>query len=192
MNLNFKTAIGSIAPMLATMLGGPLAGTAVTALESALGLTPGAGADGVTAAVATGMTPDQISAVRKADQEHAERLKQMDIDVVKMNDDFAASMVVADNSDRASARDREIKVGGWTVPSMAWLVLLGSLGLTAAVVTGHVTKDPALATIVGTALGSMWSEAKQVLAYYFGSSAGSQAKDATIQAQAKSAASSAP
>jgi hypothetical protein len=188
MNFNFKTAIGSIAPMLATMLGGPLAGTAVTALEGALGLTPGAGPDGVTAAVAAGMTPDQISAVRKADQEHAERLKQMDIDVVKMNDDFAASMVNADNADRASARDREIKVGGWTVPSMAWLVLLGSLGLTAAVVTGNVTKDPALATIVGTALGSMWSEAKQVLAYYFGSSAGSQAKDATIASQAKAAA----
>lgn len=188
MNFNFKTAIGSIAPMLATMLGGPLAGTAVTALEGALGLTPGAGADGVTAAVATGMTPDQISAVRKADQEHAERLKQMDIDVVKMNDDFASAMVNADNADRASARDREIKVGGWTVPSMAWLVLLGSLGLTAAVVTGNVTKDPALATIVGTALGSMWSEAKQVLAYYFGSSAGSQAKDATIASQAKAAA----
>lgn len=188
MNFNFKTAISSIAPMLATMLGGPLAGTAVTALESALGLTPGAGADGVTAAVAAGMTPEQISAVRAADQTHAERLKQMDIDVVKMNDDFATAMVVADNSDRASARDREIKVGGWTVPSMAWLVLLGSLALTAAVVTGNVTKDPALATIVGTALGSMWSEAKQVLAYYFGSSAGSQAKDNTIANQAKAAA----
>ena len=39
MNFNFKTAIGSIAPALATMLGGPLAGTAVTALEGALGLT---------------------------------------------------------------------------------------------------------------------------------------------------------
>lgn len=188
MNFNFKTAIGSIAPMLATMLGGPLAGTAVTALESALGLSPGSGADGVTAAVAAGMTPEQISAVRAADQQHAERLKQMDIDVVKMNDDFASAMVVADNADRASARDREIKVGGWTVPSMAWLVLVGSLALTAAVVTGNVTKDPALATIVGTALGSMWSEAKQVLAYYFGSSAGSQAKDSTIANQAKAAA----
>src|SRR6185295_15133686 len=71
-NFNFKTAISSIAPTLATMLGGPLAGTAVTALESALGLAPGSGADGVTAAVATGMTPETIAAVRAADQKHLE------------------------------------------------------------------------------------------------------------------------
>lgn len=187
MNFNFKTAIGSIAPMLATMLGGPLAGTAVTALESALGLAPGAGADGVTAAVSAGLTPEQIAAVRAADQTHAERLKQMDIDVEKMNRDFTAAMVHEDTADRASARDREIKVGGYTVPALAWLIIGGSLALTAAVVTGNVTKDPSLATIVGTALGSMWSEAKQVLAYYFGSSAGSQAKDATIANQAKAA-----
>lgn len=187
MNFNFKTAIASIAPTLATMLGGPLAGTAVTALESALGLTPGAGADGVTAAVATGMTPEQIGAVRAADQKHLEVMQKQGIDLDKINLDFQAAMVEADNSDRGSARDREIKVGGWTVPSMAWLVLIGSLSLTAAVVTGNVTKDPALATIVGTALGSMWSEAKQVLAYYFGSSAGSRVKDGTIEAQAKAA-----
>jgi len=187
MNFNFKTAIGSIAPMLATMLGGPLAGTAVTALESALGLAPGSGADGVTAAVSAGLTPEQIAAVRAADQTHAERLKQMDIDVEKMNIDFTAAMVHEDNADRASARDREIKIGGYTVPALAWLIIAGSLALTAAVVTGNVTKDPALATIVGTALGSMWSEAKQVLAYYFGSSAGSRVKDDTIASQAKAA-----
>lgn len=189
MSFDLKAAIGTIAPTLATMLGGPLAGTAVAALEGVFGLAPGAGAEAVTAAAAAGMTPEQVAAVRAADQTHAERLKQMDIDVAKMNTDFQAAMVTADNVDRASAREREIKVGGWTVPSMAWLVLAGSLALTAAVVTGNVTKDPALATIVGTALGSMWAEAKQVLAYYFGSSAGSQAKDVTIATQAKNIAS---
>lgn len=187
MNFNFKTAISSIAPTLATMLGGPLAGTAVTALESALGLAPGSGADGVTAAVATGMTPETIAAVRAADQKHLEIIQQQGIDLDKLNIDFQTAMVAADNSDRASARDREIKVGGWTTPALAWTVIAGSLILTAAVVTGQVTKDPTLATLVGTALGSMWSEAKQVLAYYFGSSAGSQAKDATIANQAKAA-----
>ena len=51
MNFNLKAALGSIAPTLATMLGGPLAGTAVTALEGALGLAPGAGTDEVTKVV---------------------------------------------------------------------------------------------------------------------------------------------
>lgn len=188
MNFNFKTAISSIAPTLATMLGGPLAGTAVTALESALGLTPGAGADGVTAAVAAGMTPEQISAIRAADQTHAERLKQMDIDVLKLNDDFVASMVTADNTDRASARDREIKVGGWTTPVLAWCIVGAALLTGICVVCGVMPKDPVLATSAGVALGYLFAEAKTVTSYYFGSSSGSQAKDATIQAQAKSAA----
>jgi hypothetical protein len=188
MNFNFKTAISSIAPTLATMLGGPLAGTAVTALESALGLTPGAGADGVTAAVAAGMTPEQISAVRAADQTHAERLKQMDIDVLKLNDDFVASMVTADNVDRASARDREVKVGGWTTPVLAWCIVGTALGTGLLVVCGFMPKDPALAASAGVALGYLFNEAKSVTAYYFGSSAGSQSKDVTIAAQAKAAA----
>jgi len=183
MNFNFKTAIGSIAPMLATMLGGPLAGTAVTALEGALGLTPGAGADGVTAAVAAGMTPEQISAVRGADQTHAERLKQMDIDVVKMNEDFASAMVVADNADRASARDREIKVGGLTTPALAWTVIAGFATILGLRVNGMIADDSATNDMIT----SLRDALMLVLAYYFGSSRGSQAKDATIASQAKSA-----
>jgi hypothetical protein len=62
------------------------------------------------------------------------------------------------------------------------------MALGAAVVTGNTTKDPALAGTVGLVMGYIFSEAKAVLAYYFGSSAGSARKDDTIQAQAKAAA----
>jgi hypothetical protein len=55
-------------------------------------------------------------------------------------------------------------------------VVAASVALGAAVVTGYVTKDPTQATLVGTVLGYVFSEAKQVLAYYFGSSAGSDRK----------------
>jgi len=187
MNFNLKTALGTIAPTLATMLGGPLAGTAVTALESALGLAPGSGQDAVTAAVAQGMTPETIAAVRAADQKHLEVMGQQGIDLAKLNADFTQSMAKVDADDRDSARKREIAIGGWTTPALAWLVVAASIGLGAAVVTGYVSKDPQLATLVGTVLGYVFSEAKQVLAYYFGSSAGSARKDETIQAQAKAA-----
>src|SRR5690348_6272301 len=100
MNFNLKAALGSIAPTLATMLGGPLAGTAVTALEGALGLAPGAGTDEVTKVVSAGMTPDTIAAVRKADQEHQEKLKQLDVDVLKLNADHEAAMAATDAGDR--------------------------------------------------------------------------------------------
>jgi len=70
MNLKqLGTSIASFAPTLAAMLGGPLAGTAVSALESALGLTAGAGPEAVTQVLQNGtMTPEQLGAIRAADQ----------------------------------------------------------------------------------------------------------------------------
>lgn len=173
MPFNLKTALGSIAPTLATMLGGPLAGTAVAALEGCFGLAPGAGADAVTRVVQDGMTPETIAAVRAADQKHAEAMGQQGIDVLKLNADHEAAMGTIDAGDRDSARKREIAVRGYTVPALAWLVVGSSVALGTAVITGYVTKDPMQATLVGTVLGYVFSEAKQVLAYYFGSSAGS-------------------
>jgi hypothetical protein len=186
MNFDLKTAIGSIAPTLATMLGGPLAGTAVGALCGALGLSPGSSADDVTKVVQAGMTPDAIAAVRAADQKHEETMRQQGIDLVKMNTDFATAQMTVDASDRDSARKREMSVGGWTTPVLAWVVVGASLALGGAVIAGYVTSDPKQAVLVGTVIGSVMSEAKQVLAYYFGSSASSARKDATLADIAKS------
>ena len=180
MSFDLKTAIGSIAPTLATMLGGPLAGAAVSAIAGAFGINPQSSADEVTKEVQSGMTPETIAAVRAADQKHAEILGQQGIDLVKLNADHEAAMAAIDASDRDSARKRETAIGGWTTPTLAWLVVTASVALGTAVVMGYVTKDPAQGTLVGTVLGYVFSEAKQVLAYYFGSSAGSRAKDEII------------
>lgn len=177
MAFNLKNAIASIAPTLATMLGGPLAGTAVTALESCFGLNPGAGVDEVTKVAQAGLTPDAIAAVRAADQKHAEVIGQQGIDLQKLNADYQTAMAAVDAGDRDSARKREMAVRDGTTPSLAWLVVGASVILGIAVVGGLVaTNDPTSATLVGTVLGYMFSEAKQVLAYYFGSSVGSDRK----------------
>ena len=66
MAFDLVKSLESIAPTLATMLGGPMIGGAVTALESAFGLTPGAGTDGITQVIqGGGMTPEIISAVAR-------------------------------------------------------------------------------------------------------------------------------
>ena len=63
MSFDLKTAIGSIAPTLATMLSGPLAGAAVSALVGAFGLGPSAGADDITKVMQGGtMTPETVAA----------------------------------------------------------------------------------------------------------------------------------
>lgn len=178
MAFDLKTAIASIAPTLATMMGGPMLGTAVSALEGAFGLQTGSGQDGITKVIqGGGMTPEVIAAVRAADQKHAEIIGQQGIDLVKLNTDHEAAMAAIDAGDRDSARKREISVRGYTAPALAWLVVGSSVALGGAVVAGFVTKDPAQATLVGTVLGYVFAEAKSVLAYYFGSSVGSTRKD---------------
>lgn len=177
MAFDLKVALGTIAPTLATMLGGPLAGAAVSALTTALGLKAGAGIDEITKVVQAGqLTPETIAAMRKADQEHAEKLRQMEIDVQRLASDHEAAMASIDASDRDSARKREMAVRGLTTPTLAWIVVGASVVLGSAIVLGEVTKDPTQATLVGTVIGYVFSEAKQVLSYYFGSSAGSAHK----------------
>jgi hypothetical protein len=185
MTFNLKTAISSIAPTLATMLGGPLAGTAVTALESALGLTSGTGADGVTAAVAAGMTPETIAAVRAADQKHLEVMQQQGLDLDTLNADFAKSMAATDAADRASARTMQVSTKAYTVPALAWTIVCGFIAVTALEMLGQVkTVDQTTHDLINT----LRDLVMLVAAFYFGSSHGSAKKDDTIQAQASAAA----
>lgn len=184
MNFNLKTALGSIAPTLATMLDGPLAGTAVTALEGALGLAPSSGQDAVTSAVAAGMTPDALAAVRAADQKHLEILGQQGIDLQKMNDDFAQAMNASAAADRASARAMQTTTRAWTVPALAWLVVVAFGVVTAIKLLGVA---PVGDQTTGDLITTLRDALLLVLSFYFGSSAGSAKKDDTIQAQAKAA-----
>ena len=114
MNPVLKTLAGAVAgfaPTLATMLLGPMAGMAVTALESAFGLKSGAGPQAITDVIAAGsMTPDTLAAVRAADQKHAEIMGQQGIDLAKLNADREQAFAQVDAADRDSARQMQTKV----------------------------------------------------------------------------------
>src|SRR3954463_3355990 len=109
MSFDLKTALTTFAPTLAGMLGGPLAGTAVSALEGALGLQAGAGTNAITQVMATGgMTPDTMAAVRAADQKHAEILQQQGVDLAKINADHDAAIAQVTMSDVQDARKTNV------------------------------------------------------------------------------------
>ena len=131
------------------------------------------------------MTPEIIAAVRAADQKHQEIIGQQGLDLAKLNAAHAEAFAATEAADRDSARKREMSVRDWTPAALAWIVMIGSIALAAAVVTGYVTKDPSLATQVGIVIGYVFNEAKAILAYYFGSSRGSDEKSATIAEIAK-------
>lgn len=153
--------LGQIAPGIATALGGPVAGLAVKALTGALGLGDGASKEDVMRAVA-GASPEQLAAIKKADQDFMVRMKELDIDVYAL-----------DHADRASARDMQSSVKSFVVPTLAMMTVAGFFAVIGWALTGNVPVD---STVLGVVIGAVGSKAEQVYNFYFGSSDGSKRK----------------
>lgn len=158
--------VGAVAPTIATAIGGPLGGMAMKVVAEVLGLPADSSEKDVSRAMAAA-TPDQLLALKKADNDFAVRMRELDIDLEKI----AAS-------DRDSARKREAQVKDW-MPRVLSLVVVGGFMATVFLVLMGVVegmKDPLTATTVGTLIGFVSAKAEQVIAYYFGSSSSSQQK----------------
>lgn len=158
--------VGAVAPTIATAIGGPLGGMAMKVVADVLGLPADSSEKDVSKAMASA-TPDQLLALKQADQDFAVRMRELDIDLEKI----AAS-------DRDSARRREAQVRDWMPRVLAFVIVAGFMGTVFMVLAGYVEgmKDPLMATTVGTLIGFVSAKAEQVVAYYFGSSSSSQQK----------------
>jgi len=167
--------VEKLAPTMASCFGGPLAGTAVAALEGVFGLVPKPDQttdqrQDVVAAALTGATPDQLAAVRKADEDFQARMAELGF----KDAETLASLTV---QDRESARQMQVSTRSMTQPALAWLVIAASLALMGAIVLGAVHMgDPVTANMIGNITGYLFSESKAVLQFYFGSSSGSEEK----------------
>ncbi len=158
--------VGAVAPTIATAIGGPLGGMAMKVVAEVLGLPADSSEKDVSKAMAAA-TPDQLLALKQADQDFAVRMRELDIDLEKI----AAS-------DRDSARRREAQVRDWMPRVLAFVVVAGFMATVFLVLLGYVDgmKDPLMATTVGTLIGFVSAKCEQVVAYYFGSSSSSQQK----------------
>ena len=162
MKIDWKQILGTVAPVLATAAGGPLAGVATKAIAAKLLQRPEASADEVEAAV-LGADQGTLLKLRELDHEFEKDLAALGIDLEKI----AAE-------DRANARAREVSLGGdWTVRVLAYVIIGSFCALVFSVLFGQVTAE---STIAGAVIGYLSAKAEQVTAYYFGSSAGSKAK----------------
>lgn len=170
MQFDWKSVVGTVAPTIATALGGPLAGLATTAIAGALGLGDEA-TEGQIAAAMGKATPETLLALKKADQDFAVRMRELEVDLERLA-----------MADRASARKREAATGdNWTPRLLAAAAVLTFAGNAAFVcwlaVSGRGNLDPLVMGLVGTMLGFVSAKAEMVYNYYLGSSAGSQGKD---------------
>ena len=151
--------IESIAPTIASCLGGPLAGLAVEAVSKAIGVDPSAVQDTINSGK---LTADQIASIQSA--EIALKAKAQE-----MNLDFEQLAV----QDRKSARDMQTTTKSFIPPLLALIITLGFFGILIGMMTGKVTSSDALMLLFGS-LGTAWTG---VISFYFGSSASSQNKD---------------
>ena len=148
-----------IAPTIATALGGPLAGLAVDAISKAVGIDP----KDVNKTIAEGkLTADQIAQIKTAELAMAARAQEMGLDFEKIAVD-----------DRKSARQMQSTTQSWIPGIMAIAVTIGFFGILIGLMTEHFKTSDALMLMLGS-LGTAWTG---IIAFYFGSSAGSQAKD---------------
>ena len=172
---NWLQAVAKLAPTVASAFGTPLAGMAVSALETVLGITGGDGStDKIQEAIEQGkLTGDQVAAMKKADQDFAARMKELDIDLEKMQ-----------LADVEGARQMEVAQPSNIPAMLSGLVVVGYFGALIAMMFGiDVTDNNAFLIMLGALTGAL----TQVLNYWFGSTRHSQAT-ASINAETVAAA----
>ncbi len=81
--MDWKKTLGAIAPTLATALGGPLAGAATKFLAGSLLRDENASIDQIEQAV-IGASPEQLTELKNLDYEFKVKMKELDIDVFKI------------------------------------------------------------------------------------------------------------
>lgn len=176
MTFDWKSTIATVAPTLATALGGPLAGTAATAISKAVfgadSTASSASSDELAAAV-TAATPETLAKLKAAEMQFKQDLKALDIDLERVA-----------SADRASARQRQVQLKDWVPSMLAALVLLGFFGAFAAMLFYPLPDGSKESLYI--LLGALASMATSVMTYYFGSSAGSAEKTRLLSDRGRS------
>jgi len=159
---DWKSILGSIAPTLATALGGPLAGMAVGAISKAV-LGKADGTENEIAEVLASGDPSILAKIKQVDADFKVQMKKLDIDLEAM----AAA-------DRDSARKREVETKDPTTKRLAYLyTFMYFLALWA---SWKFPIPPEMKDVLLPLIGVLTAAQLQILNYYFGTSSSSARK----------------
>jgi hypothetical protein len=156
-NVDWTALIKTVAPWIGTALGGPLGGLAVEAAATALGLSDKT-VDAVKSAIG-GATPEQMLALKTADQQFALQMQALDFKNVADLEALAAG-------DRASARELQAAKPSPVPALLSLLVTAGYFGILIGVMTGGLKIDDSQALLL--MLGSLTTAWGAVMAFWFG------------------------
>lgn len=167
-----SNVVENLAPTIASVIGGPLAGSGVSALEKLFGLTPEptASTDQRLQAVATavaGATPQQLADMRKADQDYQVAMAEAGFKDVETLQALAVQ-------DTVSARTMQSTNKSMTPALLTLFITLGFFGMLAALLYHIVPTENAnvVYTFTGT-LGTAWLTCVH---FWFGGSSSSDRK----------------
>lgn len=169
--MNWLDTIKTIAPVVASALGGPLAGAAVTAIGGMFGIAEPT-QDKIKAAIENGqMTGEQISGIRalelKLKADEAERgFKYSELEF----------------KDRDSARNMNIQTGAKTPAVLTWIIVAIVLSLEGAILFNGLPQGVS-ELVTGRILGTLDMSLMMVLAFWFGTTYGSGKKTELLNAK---------
>lgn len=160
--MNFKKILGSVAPFIGAMIGGPFGAAAGALVGKVLLGDENASPQQIEQALGKA-SPEQLVELRRVDTEYQAKMAKLGIDEQKI-----AQM------DRDSARKREVRTKDKIPATLALLLTGGFFGVMASMMFFPI---PATAVqVIDVMLGSLGTAWISVITYYFGSSYGSRMK----------------
>jgi len=149
---NLKGIINAVAPTLGTALGGPMGGLAAQAISSVLGVK--AEPKSMEKALQNA-TPDQLAEIKKAELEFQKQMKELDVDVFKL-----------ENEDISDAR--RTFAGDWTPKIFAMTIVLGFFAFVFYIVSDDWNRE--MEPLLNIILGGLLANVASVSSFYFGNS----------------------
>ena len=164
---DWKSVVGKVAPGLATALGGPLAGVAVSALANEfLGEeSTGPETEKQLETIIMGGSPEVLERIKKIDNDFTLRMRELGVEEFKV-----------EAADRASAR--ELAKTDMTPQIVLSAIFIGGyFWVVYALVIGKFVIPEGQGTLVATLIGVLTAGVANIMQFWFGSSSGSKNKD---------------
>ena len=146
-----KSLIGAFAPQIGQALGGPLGGAAAQTIAAVLGCSPDE--KSLTTAIQNA-TPEQLAEIKKAELNFERQMKELDVDVFKLETEDAQNA-------------RQAFKGDWT-PKIIAIALVAFFGAYIALVTLNPGENDD--GIVNLVLGYLGGLVSSIISFYYGAS----------------------
>lgn len=162
----FKEIVSSAVPFIGSLLGGPLGGKAGEVLAQALTGNKGANQEDITNALLSA-NADKLIELKKLDEQYKEKVISASVEKLKIEED-----------DRNGARQSQVenaKAHSLNMPAVLSLIIIPGFFLILLIIMLHPIQDSSR-SVIDLLIGFLGGSLGQIIAFYFGTTHGSQEK----------------